>query len=289
MYDIVEELGVSGNYTLYWKHPGGSLNVKHLRTDSDILLMVNSLPRHRQLHVFLEEEVEHIIWTDSDIKTDGVEPVTTETHIRTEAVEPITRTDIRTESEDDSEDLDFVVVDSRDGDSGFEESEIDMSDEEGFAHDVHVGIHTEMDCTNLNSDLLGGLPAMTLDDENVGVDDLHSASESDSDGEFTKNRKPRADPTYSSRLLKKDVMADHVYNVSYGHVSDTCTPTSKIEYFKGKKLKVALWKATRATYVKEFEDAMAELKALSVPAFDWLKGKDPEQWSRSHFLPYEQV
>ncbi|KAK8604282.1 hypothetical protein V6N13_099229 [Hibiscus sabdariffa] len=59
----------------------------------------------------------------------------------------------------------------------------------------------------------------------------------------------------------------------------------KKEHFKGKNLKDALWKATRATYVKEFEDVMAELKALSVPAFDWLKGKDPAQWSKSHFSP----
>ncbi|KAK8628204.1 hypothetical protein V6N13_063914 [Hibiscus sabdariffa] len=476
--------------------------------------MLNSLLRYRQLHVILEEDVEPITRTDSDIRSEGVEPVTTETHIRTEAVEPITRTGIRTESEDDFEDSNYVVVDSNDGDSGFEESEIDMSDEEGFAHNVHVGIHIEMDCTNLNSDMLGGLPAMILDDENVGVDDLHSASESDSDGEFTKNRKPRcpefhnksdslnpqfekgiifgdkdtlkqavrqyeikntvdvkfkricnkkvqavckegcpwylwasrfdlkdksnltwqikayvgehqcmmssknrnatykwlaktyiekyrADPTYSSRLLKKDVMADHVYNVSYGkclrakhlalemvlrshkeqysmiydylgEIRQTnpgsttilmldervflrmyiCLQACKDGYkagcrsvlsidgchlkgyyggtfvavvavdrgvqirglveaisevfpcaehrtcvrhlysnfknrenFKGKNLKDALWKAARATYVKEFEDAMAELKALSVPAFDWLKGKDPAQWSRSHFSP----
>ncbi|KAK8657764.1 hypothetical protein V6N13_035987 [Hibiscus sabdariffa] len=133
--------------------------------------MLNSLPRNRQLHVFLEEDVEPITRTDSDILSERVKPVTTKTHIRTEAVEPITRTDIRTESEDDSEDSGYVVVDSSDGDSGFEESEIDISDEEGFAHGVYVGIHTEMDCTNLNSDLLGGLPAITLDDENVGVDD----------------------------------------------------------------------------------------------------------------------
>ncbi|KAK8639792.1 hypothetical protein V6N13_138161 [Hibiscus sabdariffa] len=57
------------------------------------------------------------------------------------------------------------------------------------------------------------------------------------------------------------------------------------EHFKGKNLKDALWKAARAIYVKEFEDAMSELKALSVLAFDWLKGKDPTQWSKSHFSP----
>ncbi|KAK8585350.1 hypothetical protein V6N13_076224 [Hibiscus sabdariffa] len=37
------------------------------------------------------------------------------------------------------------------------------------------------------------------------------------------------------------------------------------EHFKGKNLKDAMWKATRATYVKEFEDAMVELKALCWP------------------------
>ncbi|KAK8538965.1 hypothetical protein V6N13_022112 [Hibiscus sabdariffa] len=30
---------------------------------------------------------------------------------------------------------------------------------------------------------------------------------------------------------------------------------------------------------------MAELKALYVSAFDWLKGNDPAQWSKSHFSP----
>ncbi|KAK8655995.1 hypothetical protein V6N13_108557 [Hibiscus sabdariffa] len=55
--------------------------------------------------------------------------------------------------------------------------------------------------------------------------------------------------------------------------------------FKGKNLKDALWKAARATYLKQFEDAMDELKALSKNAFDWLNGKDPAQWSKSHFSP----
>ncbi|XP_039067596.1 uncharacterized protein LOC120213560 [Hibiscus syriacus] len=55
--------------------------------------------------------------------------------------------------------------------------------------------------------------------------------------------------------------------------------------FKGKNLKDALWKAARATYKKEFEDAIDELKALSKPSFDWLNAKDPAQWSKSHFSP----
>ncbi|KAL4302903.1 hypothetical protein GQ457_10G015980 [Hibiscus cannabinus] len=55
--------------------------------------------------------------------------------------------------------------------------------------------------------------------------------------------------------------------------------------FRGKNLKDALWKASRATYLKQFEDAMDELKALSKNAFDWLNAKDPAQWSKSHFSP----
>ncbi|KAK8636569.1 hypothetical protein V6N13_124314 [Hibiscus sabdariffa] len=56
--------------------------------------------------------------------------------------------------------------------------------------------------------------------------------------------------------------------------------------FKGKHLKDLLWKAARATYQKEFEDAMAELKAVSNDAFNWLNGNDPSQWSKSHFSSF---
>ncbi|KAL4341237.1 hypothetical protein GQ457_08G035830 [Hibiscus cannabinus] len=56
--------------------------------------------------------------------------------------------------------------------------------------------------------------------------------------------------------------------------------------FKGKHLKDLLWKATRATYQNEFEDAMAELKAVSNDAFNWLNGNDPSQWSKSHFSSF---
>ncbi|KAK8670080.1 hypothetical protein V6N13_104841 [Hibiscus sabdariffa] len=53
--------------------------------------------------------------------------------------------------------------------------------------------------------------------------------------------------------------------------------------FKGKHLKDLLWKATRVTYQNEFEDAMAEMKAVSNDSFNWLNGKDPSEWSKSHF------
>ncbi|GMI76239.1 hypothetical protein HRI_001293200 [Hibiscus trionum] len=53
--------------------------------------------------------------------------------------------------------------------------------------------------------------------------------------------------------------------------------------FTGKALKDALWKAARATYMKEFTDAMHEMKAISEDAFDWMQDKDPRLWSKSHF------
>ncbi|KAE8732088.1 hypothetical protein F3Y22_tig00002237pilonHSYRG00228 [Hibiscus syriacus] len=52
---------------------------------------------------------------------------------------------------------------------------------------------------------------------------------------------------------------------------------------KGKALKDALWRATRATYGREFQDAITELKTLSNDAFEWLKHLNPQQWSKAQF------
>ncbi|KAK8621017.1 hypothetical protein V6N13_067464 [Hibiscus sabdariffa] len=40
--------------------------------------------------------------------------------------------------------------------------------------------------------------------------------------------------------------------------------------FTGKALKDALWKAAKATYMREYEVALAEMNALSTKAHDWL-------------------
>ncbi|KAK8623588.1 hypothetical protein V6N13_118471 [Hibiscus sabdariffa] len=58
---------------------------------------------------------------------------------------------------------------------------------------------------------------------------------------------------------------------------------SKTNGFTGKTLKDQLWKAARATYEREFQSAMAELKGLSKTAWDWLASKDPRMGSKSHF------
>ncbi|KAK8624307.1 hypothetical protein V6N13_065654 [Hibiscus sabdariffa] len=52
---------------------------------------------------------------------------------------------------------------------------------------------------------------------------------------------------------------------------------------QGKALKDVLWKAARVTYMKEFTDAMSKMRSMSDASFKWLQGKDPRQWSKSHF------
>ncbi|GMI81513.1 hypothetical protein HRI_001820600 [Hibiscus trionum] len=58
---------------------------------------------------------------------------------------------------------------------------------------------------------------------------------------------------------------------------------SKTNDFVEKALKDQLWKAARATYVREFESAMSNLKDLSETVWKWLAPKDPRMWSKSHF------
>ncbi|KAH1033541.1 hypothetical protein J1N35_045715 [Gossypium stocksii] len=53
--------------------------------------------------------------------------------------------------------------------------------------------------------------------------------------------------------------------------------------FRTKELKDLLWKAARASTIREFDDAMDELRNTNQHAYDWLKKKSPTHWSRSHF------
>ncbi|KAK5811755.1 hypothetical protein PVK06_027123 [Gossypium arboreum] len=53
--------------------------------------------------------------------------------------------------------------------------------------------------------------------------------------------------------------------------------------FRIKELKDFLWKATRASTTREFDDAMDELRKTNQHAYDWLKKKNPTHWSMSHF------
>ncbi|XP_016691021.1 uncharacterized protein [Gossypium hirsutum] len=53
--------------------------------------------------------------------------------------------------------------------------------------------------------------------------------------------------------------------------------------FRTKELKDSLWKASRASTPRDFEDVIDELKKTNKYAYDWLKEKNPTHWSRSHF------
>ena len=53
------------------------------------------------------------------------------------------------------------------------------------------------------------------------------------------------------------------------------TNFKKNTFHKGKALKNCLWKTTRGTYLREFEDAMTKMKALSPETHKWLEEKDP--------------
>ncbi|XP_012843168.1 PREDICTED: uncharacterized protein LOC105963322 [Erythranthe guttata] len=52
---------------------------------------------------------------------------------------------------------------------------------------------------------------------------------------------------------------------------------------KGLALKDLLWRAATSTRVADFNRVMEEFKKVDSAAFDWLKGKSPMNWSRSHF------
>ncbi|KAK8636568.1 hypothetical protein V6N13_124313 [Hibiscus sabdariffa] len=154
MYDIVDELGYSGRYVLYWRQSGKNFSVKNLRTDSYVIDMVQDMSRNRHIHVYLEEEV--------------IANVTATEEGTEEAKNP-----------DDSgseEDPNYVANDdnseSENSGSGLEDSENDDTKREGYAHDVPRSIGFEIDLNNN----LGGY-GVRLNDEDVSEGgELHSTS-----------------------------------------------------------------------------------------------------------------
>ncbi|KAK8686423.1 hypothetical protein V6N13_125448 [Hibiscus sabdariffa] len=223
MYGIVEELGYSGRYLLYWKQYGRRFSVKHLITYSDIIDMLTSMTKNRQVNVYLEEEVTEVVRTETGDATrdvteeatvdvtggatkeaigDATEDANSDLHedatadvtggATKEATGDATGDDVTREADDvevddscSEEDSDYVVDDVEDDDSGledcdsgFEDSENSGSDHEGYAHDVNVNNDFKM---GLNNDLLGGCHISVNDDDVNEGEELHSASESDSD------------------------------------------------------------------------------------------------------------
>ncbi|KAL4377914.1 hypothetical protein GQ457_02G034320 [Hibiscus cannabinus] len=239
MYDIAEELGYSGRYILFWKQYGMRFSVKHLRTDSDIIDMMASMTKNRQINVYLEEEVTEVRTETGDATRDVTEEVTvdvpggatenvteeatvdvpgdvteeacgdatsdlheeTTADVTGDAIEEASGDDVTGEAYDvevgdscSEEDSDYVVDDveeedsgSEDYESGFEDSENSGSDHEGYAHDVNVNNDFEM---GLNNDLLRGCHIRVNDDDVNEGEELHNASESDSDDQKKKVKFP---------------------------------------------------------------------------------------------------
>ncbi|KAK8646817.1 hypothetical protein V6N13_120587 [Hibiscus sabdariffa] len=454
MYDIAEEVGYNGMFNMYWKQPGVKLIVKPLRTDSDVLSMLGTMPKQKQLHVYLEEIVPEIEGVDIT----GAIP---NENLETE------KEDDEEDDDDVEEDEDYVVdeVEETDSDSGFENSDNDMPDEvcveevdyETLMMEMEFGKEKKENEPHLNdndseSDSLHSLSVNESDEDDrkkppkcpefnaevdmanpqfkkgmkfsgkeilkeaireYGIKSRHDVrfkridkgrmhvickencpwyiwasrvdpkdptnhtwqiksyvAEHNCVRDF-KNRNVaykwlaktyfeqwKADPTFSIRSLQQDVQETYSYQNYYGGFllsavgvdgNDSLYPIcwavveaenesswhwflslmmtdlemtnsyhftfmsdkqkglievllelfphsqhrkcvrhlysnfKNVAGFKGKNLKDALWKAARSTYKKEFEDAMSELKTISPDAFNWLKEKDPSQWSKSHF------
>ena len=53
--------------------------------------------------------------------------------------------------------------------------------------------------------------------------------------------------------------------------------------WKGQQFTDLLWRCGAAFTLQEFNHAMNALKALSLPAYEWLKQIPPRHWSKSHF------
>ncbi|KAK8614546.1 hypothetical protein V6N13_068346 [Hibiscus sabdariffa] len=222
-------------YTGKKKQYGRRFSVKHLRTDSDIIDMLASMTKNRQINVYLEEEVTEVRTKTGDATRDVTEEATVDVpggatgNVTKEATVDVPRDateeacgdatsdlheeatadvtgdatgdDVTGEADDveisgscSEEDSDYVVDDveeedngSEDYDSGFKDSENSGSDHEGYAHDVNVNNDFEM---GLNNDLLGGCHIRVNDDDVNEGEELHSASESDSDDQKKKVKFP---------------------------------------------------------------------------------------------------
>ncbi|KAG8481857.1 hypothetical protein CXB51_027213 [Gossypium anomalum] len=56
-----------------------------------------------------------------------------------------------------------------------------------------------------------------------------------------------------------------------------------MEGFRGQVMRFTYWKAAKATFLRQFEEEMSEMRSLSESAEAWLCDKDPRTWSKAHF------
>ncbi|KAE8673511.1 hypothetical protein F3Y22_tig00111780pilonHSYRG00002 [Hibiscus syriacus] len=79
------------------------------------------------------------------------------------------------------------------------------------------------------------------------------------------------------------LLGEYLDMVNSHHVTFMSDKQKNVEGYKGKALKDTLWKAARATTVRDFDRAMSEIRGMSEDACNWLKSKDAAIWSKSHF------
>ncbi|KAK8694360.1 hypothetical protein V6N13_071914 [Hibiscus sabdariffa] len=120
VYDMVRELGYNRPQEIYWQSPCGVLSVNPLKTDSDVLSMLATMPRNKYAHVYLQEIVgEQLPDSNAEI-SEHVETVMNEETVRN--VETELPNDVETVRNIESE-----QSDSEDEDTDYVGSEIEQS------------------------------------------------------------------------------------------------------------------------------------------------------------------
>ncbi|KAK9047163.1 hypothetical protein V6N11_053016 [Hibiscus sabdariffa] len=172
MIDMIEKLGLSYTMKIFWLVSEKPFEVKLLASDNDVLDMVSKLPRNHYVHVYLEEvlttssaaNVEHrICWKVSDAPGSFEPDFNVEVSDADGSFEPDCNvevsdaavvsdddsleenigeaSEIRVESNSDSEDIDYEASKSSTHESGFSDSDAEASDD---VSDVHVGVGDKM-------------------------------------------------------------------------------------------------------------------------------------------------
>ncbi|KAL4355209.1 hypothetical protein GQ457_06G006110 [Hibiscus cannabinus] len=192
IYDMIKELRYVVPHEIFWQEPGDRLKVNLLTTDNDVLTMLDSMPRNKYVHVYIQEVVEPIaeanletgieqnIFTRIDEETEQNIPVgiddETDQNIETEIVGEtehnyeIGEDHYSVNVEEDSEGSEYVASDSE-----IEDSDNDLTDDELCDVDVEIG-----------KDLPGFTVGLTVENEDdecdsKDSDSLHSADDSVAD------------------------------------------------------------------------------------------------------------
>ncbi|KAL4311321.1 hypothetical protein GQ457_01G024400 [Hibiscus cannabinus] len=309
---MVEKLGLEGPFGVYRRVPGSALSkvyVRPLRSDYDCgegdlevddlvaedegdddeVVVEDEVAVENDLEVEDDLELEEEVVVEEDISVEDdlevVEEVAAEEEIGLED-------DLEVEEEMVVED---VVV----------EEEIDVQEKIGVEDDLEVEVEEEVEeeDTRENREEFGDSDTeFRVDEEeqqeNIGIDA--------NDGIYPIAYAVLESENYASwhcflDILKNDLQIGSICFMSdkqKGLVEaiDDIFPNAEVinyvrhlynnfkELHKGKALKDVVWKAARATYSREFEATMDQLKALYVPlAYEWIKKINPAQWSISHF------